>query len=101
MAIETAVEREIMLADFGVAATFTPAAGGGGSIVGILDNDYEAADIGGSVSFAVSRPRFTCRTADVANAADGDSLVVEGINYVIRVVMNDGTGMTELMLEVA
>lgn len=99
MPVETADDRALLLADFGVSATFTPSGGVGSAVTGILDNDYEAVDAGGSVSFAVTRPRFVCRTADIPAAAEGDTLAVSGVTYVIRVVMPDGTGMTELMLE--
>jgi len=100
VAVETADDRSYMLADFGLVATYTPSGGQGVSITGILDNDYEATDLGGTVSFAVQKPRFLCRTADLPVAAEGDSLVIEGVSYIIRVVMPDGTGMTELLLEV-
>lgn len=99
MPVETADDRALLLADFGVSATFTPAGGTGAAVTGIVDNDYEAVDAGGSVSFAVTRPRFVCRTADISGAAEGDALAIDGVTYTIRVVMPDGTGMTELMLE--
>lgn len=99
MAVETADDRALLLADFGETATFTPSGGAGVSVTGILDNDYEAVDAGGSVSFAVTRPRFVCRSSDIPAAADGDTLTIGGVAYTIRVVMPDGTGMTELMLE--
>jgi hypothetical protein len=99
VAVETADDRLIMLADFGVAATYTPSGGSASSITVIFDNAYEAVDTGGGVSFAVRQPRVTARTADVPNASEGDTLAVEGVTYVIRIVMPDGTGITELMLE--
>ena len=43
--------------------------------------------------------RFVCRTADVPAAADGDALRVDGTDYVVRVVLTDGVGMTTLVLE--
>jgi hypothetical protein len=100
MAVETALEREILLADFGVSASYTPAGGSSSTITGILENEYEAVDAGGTVSFAVQRPRFICRSADVSSAAEGDALSISGVSYIVRVVMPDGTGITELMLEV-
>lgn len=101
MAVETATERAIMfaLADFGVAATFTPVGGTGSSIVVIFDNAYESVDIGGSVSFAATQPRATCRTTDVPGVTEGATLAIDGTTYTIRVVMPDGTGVTEMMLE--
>jgi hypothetical protein len=99
MAVETADDRLVMLADFGVTATYTPVGGQASSVVGIFDNAYEAVDAGGNVPIALTQPHFTCRTADVPNAADGDALVVSGVSYIIRVVMQDGTGISDLLLE--
>ena len=48
---------------------------------------------------AIRQPRFQCRTQDIANAVDGDALVVNATAYTIRVVDHDGTGMTTLVLE--
>lgn len=94
MSIETAADRLLLLNDFGVSATH-----GGNTFKVIFDNDYLDADIGGSVAFAVSQPRATCRTADISTAAEGDAIVIEGLNYIVRVIMNDGTGMGVLVLE--
>ena len=44
-------------------------------------------------------PQFVCRTSDVSSAAKGDALVTGSVNYTIRDVIDDGTGMTTLMLE--
>lgn len=94
MSLETAADRLLLLSDFGVSASH-----GGNTFNVIFDNDYLDADIGGSVAFAVSQPRATCRTADISTATEGDAIVVDGLSYVIRVIMNDGTGMGVLVLE--
>ena len=101
MAVETADDRAIFVSvdDFGVAASYTPAGGSASTVNGIFDNDFIEADAGGGVTFALQQPRFHCRTADVSSAAEGDALVVSGVNYTIRVVQDDGTGMTMLVLE--
>ena len=44
-------------------------------------------------------PQFVCRTSDVSSEAEGDALVTGSVNYTIRDVIDDGTGMTTLMLE--
>jgi len=98
MPVESANDRLIMLNDFGVDAAYTHA-GNTVTIKGILDNEFEEVELGGSVPFALQKPRFHCRTSDVSDAINGDSLVIEGITYYIRVVMPDGTGMTEIQLE--
>ena len=100
MPVETADDRLIMLADFGVAASFTPAGGGAPSAITVIfDNAYEAVDAGGGSTFAVTQPHVTARTADVSGATEGATLAIDGVTYTIRVVMPDGTGITEMMLE--
>ena len=100
MAVETADDRALLLADFGVAATFTPAGGGASTAVTVIfDNAYEAVDVGGGSTFAVTQPRVTARTSDVATATEGATLAIDGVTYTVRVVMPDGTGITEMMLE--
>jgi hypothetical protein len=99
MPVETAADQIAILADFGESAQYTPVGGALTTITGIFDNAYEAVDAGGTVPIAITQPHFVCRTSDVPNAADGDALVVRSINYIVRVVMSDGTGITDLMLE--
>jgi hypothetical protein len=96
--IETAEDRLVMLSDFGVTATYTHE-GNASEIKGIFDNEYEAVDVGGSVPFAMEQPRFYCRTSDVPNVIDGDTLQINSVTYIVRVIMPDGTGITELQLE--
>jgi hypothetical protein len=101
MAVETDTERAIFFGidDFGTAATYTPDGGAAVTINGIYEDDYEAVEAGGGVAFGITSPTFHVRTSDVANAAEGDTLVVSGVSYIIRVVMQDGTGLTMLQLE--
>jgi len=101
MAVETADDRAVFVSvdDFGVAATYTPAGGVASTVNGIFDNDFVEVDAGGGVAVALQQPRFHCRTADVSSAAEGDALVVSAVNYTIRIVQDDGTGMTMLVLE--
>ena len=45
-------------------------------------------------------PQFVCRTSDVSSDVEGDALVKDSVvNYTIRDIIDDGTGMTTLMLE--
>lgn len=101
MAVETADDRAIFIGtdDFGVVATYTPSGGAASTVNGIFDNDFIEIDAGGGVGVAMQQPRFHCRTADVSNAAEGDALVVNTVSYIIRIVQDDGTGMTMLVLE--
>jgi hypothetical protein len=101
MAVETATELEVFFSadDFGVTATYTPLGGSSSSVKGIYDHEFYEADAGGTVGFAIEQPIFTCRTSDVVNAAEGDAIVINSTNYTIRVVRDDGTGVTVLALE--
>jgi hypothetical protein len=97
--VETADDRAFLLADFGVPAIFTPNGGTATTITVIFDNEFIPVDTGASVSFAMQQPKVMARTADLPGVAEGDTLSVGGVVYIIRIVMSDGTGMTELMLE--
>jgi hypothetical protein len=102
MAVETNTERAVFVAtgDFAQTATYTPFGGSSSSISGIFDAPDGLVDLGGRVGITSDNPVFNCRTSDVASAAEGDALVTGGVNYTIRDVIDDGTGMTTLMLEV-
>jgi hypothetical protein len=101
MAVESANDRAIFVGidDFGVVATYTPSGGAGVTVNGIFDNDFIEVETGAGVGIALQQPRFQCRTADVSSAAEGDALIVNAVNYTIRIVQDDGTGMTVLVLE--
>ncbi len=101
MAVESALDRAIFVDpdDFGVAATYTPSGGLATTVNGIFDNEFIEVDAGGGVGVALQQPRFLCRSADISGAAEGDALVVNTVDYTIRIVQADGTGMTTLVLE--
>lgn len=101
MAVESAADRAIFVDtdDFGVAGSYTPAGGVASTVNGIFDNEFIEVDAGGGIGVAMQQPRFHCRTSDVSSAAEGDAITINAINYVIRVVEDDGTGMTVLVLE--
>lgn len=92
--VESASDRLSMLSDFGVTVEWS-----GVDFIGIFDNNYHAAEFGGSVAFATSQPKLTCRTADITSVTVGTTLTIEAVDYTVQVVMNDGTGVTELTLE--
>lgn len=101
MAVESAADRAIFFEvdDFGTAASYTPSGGVAATVNGIFDNDFIEVDAGGGVGVALQQPRFLCRTADVSSASEGDALVINTVNYTIRIVQDDGTGITTLVLE--
>lgn len=99
MPVETADDRAFLLADFGVSVTYTVQGGSATTIKAIFDNQFVEVDAGGDVGFAIQQPRLTCRTSDVANCTEGDSFVISGTTYLSRIVQDDGTGMTLIVLE--
>lgn len=102
MPVETAADRAIFvdIDDFGTAASYTVQGGTAVTINGIFDNEFIEVDAGGNVGVAVQQPRFLCRTSDVSSATEGDAITINSVNYLIRIVQDDGTGMTTLILEV-
>jgi hypothetical protein len=101
MAVETDIERAVFFDadDFGVTVTYTPDGGSATSITGIFEDEYEPIEVGGFVPVSSSAPIFHCKTSDVASAAEGDAMTIHAVDYIVRVVMNDGTGVTMLQLE--
>lgn len=99
MPVETAADRAIFLADFGVPCTYTPDGGVATDISVIFDNEFIDVDMAGSISFAMQQPKALCRDGEVPNIREGDQMVIAGVTYIVRIAMPDGTGMTEVMLE--
>ena len=103
MPVEVLADRRIFIADFGVSCTGTLIGGGSVTFTAIFDAQHALEDAGGFVAFSVDQPRLTCVSSDILSLAEGDtvSVPVDGVDtdYTIRVVMPDGTGVTELALE--
>ena len=92
-----------MVADFGVACTGSPTGGGSVSFTAIYDAQPALEEAGGFVAFSLDQPRLTCISAQISALAEGDTVTVPvdsvDTDYTIRVIMPDGTGITELALE--
>jgi hypothetical protein len=87
------------LDDFADAATYTPAGGGASTINGIFDAPQASRNATDLMDITIPAPQFVCRTVDAPNAADGDDIVIRTVAYKVRVVLNDGTGVSTLLLE--
>lgn len=98
MTFETLSDRRIFVSDFGESAVFRGPDIGYKTIKVIFDNEYQGI-VGESVEFATAEPRLTCVTDDVDKAKFGDAVEFRGKNYKVVLVMDNGTGMTEIMLE--
>lgn len=99
MAVESAADRLAMLVDFGQSVTYTVQNGSPVTITAIFDAQFVEVDAGGTVGVAYQQPRLMCRTADVINCTEGDTFVISGTTYLSRIVQDDGTGMTMIVLE--
>ena len=96
--VETAADRLIMLSDFGVDCTYTPAGGSASTIKAILQNEYFAIETG-SVAMEMSQPIAVIRTADAPSIAHDDTMVMESVTYKVKNIRPDGTGISEIQLE--
>jgi hypothetical protein len=95
MSVETAADRTAMLADYGSTVTKADAR----TVVAMFDNDFLAVDVDES-EVESSEPTLLARTADVSSLAHGDTLTISAVNYTVRGIQPDGTGMTQIMLGV-
>ncbi len=101
MAIETDDDLTDFFAldDFGTAAKFTASGKRTKLINGIFDNPHASKNATDHVDITMPKPQFTCRTVDVPGVADGDLMIINDVEYYIRVNLNDGLGVTTLLLE--
>ena len=80
-------------------AEFADTANLGGVVVaGIFDNAYQLGDVG-DVGFAAAQPMFMVASNTLATSPVGQSLSVNGVNYIVAASEPDGTGVTRLLLE--
>jgi len=97
MAMDMSADNLAMLSptEFG-ATTLTV---GGVAVKGIFDSDYfEIGSIDGGVES--TQPGVVCRSSDVVGVVHGVDVIVDSVtHYKVVGVKPDGTGMTELMLE--
>lgn len=101
MAVESAddILDFFALDDFAENATYTPVGGSASTVQGIFDAPQASRNATDMMDITIPAPQFVCRTADVPNAADGDAIVIRSVNYQVRVVLTDGTGVSTLLLE--
>lgn len=95
---ESVADRRIFVNEFGEDILFNGEIIGIRTVRGIFDNEYEGV-LGESIEFAMQQPRLTCVEDDVVDVRYGDTVTIRGSDYVVRTIMPNGTGITELMLE--
>lgn len=87
--------------DFADKATYTAIGGSPVIVKGIFDAPQASRNATDMMDITIPAPQFVCRTVDVPNAADGDSITIRSVSYYVRVVLTDGTGVSTLLLEKA
>ena len=100
MTVETDEEREAMLEDFGLEATYTPSGGSPVLIPVIFDKEDIGVDATGEVVVESRHPKAIALSSDVSNADHEATLEIDSVVYSVVGVHLDGQGMTELILEV-
>jgi len=97
MSVESATDLSAIVNanDFGTTATFDS-----NSISGIFDNEFVESDGGLEAGIGYTVTRFICKTTDVSGASFGDTITIDSVAYKIREIRPDGTGMSELIIEV-
>lgn len=87
------------LDDFGTAGVYTKTNKRPVTINGIFDNPHASVTATDMMDVTIPKPTFVCRTVDMPNAAEGDTMKIRNVLYTIRVVATDGLGVTTLILE--
>jgi voltage-gated potassium channel Kch len=87
------------LEDFAIEAKFIKSGKSVKILKGIFDNPQVARGMSDNLEITIPMPKFMCRTEDIPEAADGDKLKINGVEYYIRVEVNDGEGVSTLYLE--
>lgn len=86
--------------DFAVKATLTLKSGQTRPVNGIYAGPYTQGHLGPDYEEDTTRPKFTCKAADVVGVTRGDSISIpgEGVFGVLTNPQPDGTGFAVLEL---
>lgn len=99
MTVETAADRQELLADFGQSVSWSH---GGTVTVLTAILDAKAALFSG-ISYVDSIVAAPCLLLALetlpAGAGQGDTVDISGVGYTVRALLNDGTGMAKVELE--
>lgn len=97
MSIETDADRLVFLspAEFGVSVIYNDGTLEA-AIPAIFSDQFASSGFDLDVDVASYDAVFTVRTSDAPNAARGQTLVVDGLTYVIDVIERGATGFTKI-----
>lgn len=103
MAAETAEDRAALFdpEEHGVEVRWAPQIGAPSIVAGIFDGEYISVEIAaeGDVGVDSVTPMLWIADEAMPGVAEGDSLRISDLNYIVRSVQPDGTGTTALQLE--
>jgi hypothetical protein len=85
--------------DFAENATVYETSGSGtGSVIPVIFDDGYQEGIVGGMAYQNADPRVTVRTSDVSSLVVDSLVVLRSINYRVRTIDDDGTGVSVLHL---
>jgi hypothetical protein len=86
--------------EFCVAAKYIDEFGAETGITVIFDKPYSAVDSGfGEVAFSDANPSITAKSSDCTTMKYGERIEIDSVVWLIREIMPDFTGVTEITLE--
>lgn len=87
------------LDDFGTEAVYTKVGKRPYKVMGIFDNPHASVTATEMMDVTIPKPSFVCRTSDIPDAEEGDTMKIRNVYYKLRVVATDGLGVTTLLME--
>jgi len=95
--IENDITHMLASSDFGEASGSVTWKGN--AVDAIFDDEDVELTLGEGVGQIIPQPMLTGKTADFPSIADGDAVVADGRNFVVKNWKRDGTGEIEIFLE--
>jgi len=96
MVLETASDQLAFLDTNAHGVTAVITIGGSASTIQVIFNN-EYFEIAEGIGVEGTQPVITCRSSDVANVDQGDTVVINSVTYTVQNVMPDNTGFTQLV----
>lgn len=84
-------------ADFAISVTLDPGGTGEVDIDAIFDEPQRIIDLQTGEVVNAS-PALTCKTSDVSGVTRRSTVEIDSVTYYVNEILNDGTGITQLIL---